>query len=397
MQKILMLKYSYFNRRIIIFCLILSVFLLPLSSFAATIDELEQQKSAATQKANELKNQAANKQGNINNIASLVKKLSNDITSYQSQINTTQKNSTKNEKTIVETENQIQIKQAELEINMKKQTEAIQTMYVMGRKSTIETLIASDSFSEAMARQQYLSALSEKIESMMKDIKQLKGDLEAKRDSLKQRKLELSIQREQLVSFKATITAQKSEQATLLNGALAEKNAILTSAKQAEKEATHLSQAIYDELSRQSEKNNETITTGPDQGYTAYSLMHRSIDQPDEWRFLTRECVSYTAYYMNVILKKPFHNMWPPGGDANDWPQLARQQGYSVTKEAKEGAIISWTGPLYKNDKTGHVAVVEKVNSNGTIKVSEYNRIRYSYSERDNVNPASSGEYWYIY
>ncbi len=397
MQKILMQKYSTFNRSIIIFCLILSVFLLPFTSFAATLDDLEQQKNAATQKANDLKNQAASKQSNINSIAALVKKLSSDIASYQSQINTTQKNMAANEQSIIETESQIQVKQAELEMNMKKQAEAIQTMYVMGRKSTIETLIASDSFSEVMARQQYLSALSEKIESMMKEIKQLKADLEAKRDSLKQRKLELSVQKEQLVTFKATITSQKSEQDTLLNGALSEKNAILAAAKQAEKEATHLSQAIYDELRRQSESNNEIVTTGSDQGYSAYSAIHRTIDQPDEWQFLTRECVSYTAYYMNVIQKKPFHNMFPPGGDANDWPQLARQQKYSVSKNAREGAIISWKGPLFSGDRWGHVAVVEKVNSDGTIKVSEYNRIRYSYSERDNVNPGSYGEYWYIY
>ena len=389
MRKKLMSKYSNFYQSIIIFCLILSVFLLPLTSLAANLKELEQQKNAATQKANDLKKQAADKQGNINSIAALVKKLSSDIASYQSQINTTQKNMTGNEKSSVETENQIQIKQAELEMNMKKQTEAIQTMYVMGRKSTIETLIASESFSEVMARQQYLSALSGKIESMMKDIKQLKTDLEAKRDSLKQHKLELSIQKEQLVTFKVTIVAQRSEQDTLLNGALAEKNAILANAKKADQEVKAISSAIYNERQKLINDSNESISVGG--GSYPYSI----ADQQDPWGFYTRECTGYAAWYWNEVLGRHWERL-AGYGDAWGWPQAAASNGVTPHSEPRVGSIISWARS--HSAPYGHVAIVHKINNDDTIDISEYNYVSaHVYSYRTNVNPGSYGGYSYIY
>jgi surface antigen len=98
---------------------------------------------------------------------------------------------------------------------------------------------------------------------------------------------------------------------------------------------------------------------------------------------------------------KHWINTRPGSGSAYNWPALAGdpQNGYSVSSTPRVGAIISWNRPMYPNDQWGHVAIVEGVNSDGTIDISEYN---YLYSERFSrrlgVNPADEGvSYSYIY
>ncbi|MDO8513475.1 MAG: C39 family peptidase [bacterium] len=190
---------------------------LPVSAYGATLDELEQQRIEAAQRANDLKKQAAEKTNQVDDLATITQKLSKQISDLQYRINSLQNKININEKSITETESQIQQKQAELEINMQKQAEAIRTLYVVGRKSTLETLITSNSLSETVARKQYLSALSGKIESMMKEIKQLKKDLEAKKVDLQKRKEDLIGQREQVKIQQADLLNQKQIQNRLLN------------------------------------------------------------------------------------------------------------------------------------------------------------------------------------
>lgn len=119
------------------------------------------------------------------------------------------------------------------------------------------------------------------------------------------------------------------------------------------------------------------------------------IDQPDPWGFLTRECTSYAAWYWNSVLGKDFINTRPGSGSAYNWPALARDQGYSVSSNPRINAIISWQQSA--SMPYGHVAIVERVNSDGTIDVSEFNWRPYVYTYRSGVNPSRYGSYSYIY
>jgi surface antigen len=74
---------------------------------------------------------------------------------------------------------------------------------------------------------------------------------------------------------------------------------------------------------------------------------------------------------------------------------LAYDQGYSVNASPQVGAIVSWPAGIL--GAWGHVAIVEGVNANGTINVSEYNWVRYSYSERYNVPYWNYGNASFIY
>ena len=55
-------------------------------------------------------------------------------------------------------------------------------------------------------------------------------------------------------------------------------------------------------------------------------------------------------------------------GNANNWANAAAQDGYTVNNKPKQGAVMQTSQGVF-----GHVAYVENVNSDGSVKVSEMN------------------------
>ncbi len=62
------------------------------------------------------------------------------------------------------------------------------------------------------------------------------------------------------------------------------------------------------------------------------------------------------------------------GAMQSNWANAAARAGYTVNNTPKAGAIMQTTQGAY-----GHVAYVESVNSNGSVRVSEMN---YGYGSR---------------
>jgi surface antigen len=85
-------------------------------------------------------------------------------------------------------------------------------------------------------------------------------------------------------------------------------------------------------------------------------------------------------------------------GNAGQWATQARNAGIAVGSAPRVGAIAQHT-----RDGFGHVAVVESINPNGTINLSEssYSGVAnsswdYLYRFRQNVNPAEFTSYIYV-
>ncbi len=81
------------------------------------------------------------------------------------------------------------------------------------------------------------------------------------------------------------------------------------------------------------------------------------------------ECTWY-VFERRQQLGKPVGNNW---GNAYDWDDRARSAGYKVNNSPSVGAIMqanAWTNFAWG---MGHVAVVERINSDGSIIVSEMN------------------------
>jgi surface antigen/LysM repeat protein len=80
---------------------------------------------------------------------------------------------------------------------------------------------------------------------------------------------------------------------------------------------------------------------------------------------------TYYAYDRRAALGRPIGSFW---GNASTWAVAARSAGYLVDHNPEPGAVAQWNA--YSDAWIGfygHVAVVETVNGDGTITISEMN------------------------
>ena len=105
--------------------------------------------------------------------------------------------------------------------------------------------------------------------------------------------------------------------------------------------------------------------------------------------FAQNNCTAFAAYRIASRLGTPnFNNYWKGvhWGDAGHWDDAARQAGVTVNKTPTVGAIAV-------NDvhKVGHVAYVNKVYSDGSFDVEEYNwNNRLAYGTRSHVHVSNA-------
>lgn len=94
------------------------------------------------------------------------------------------------------------------------------------------------------------------------------------------------------------------------------------------------------------------------------------------------------TYY--AFSKRPdIGNTW---GNANNWANAAAQSGYTVNNNPAAGAILQSTAGGY-----GHVAYVDKVNSDGSIQVSEMNYQGVGIVSSRTISASAAGAYNYIH
>jgi surface antigen len=108
-------------------------------------------------------------------------------------------------------------------------------------------------------------------------------------------------------------------------------------------------------------------------------------------RYAPGNCTWY-AYERRQQLGKPVGSFW---GNANTWASNARAAGYRVDSTPAVSAVLVDQAGFF-----GHVAVVEKVKSNGDIVVSEMNNYAYGGFNIVNYRTISAGQaaaYLYIH
>lgn len=94
------------------------------------------------------------------------------------------------------------------------------------------------------------------------------------------------------------------------------------------------------------------------------------------------------TYY--AFSKRPdIGNTW---GNANNWANAAAQSGYTVNNSPSAGAILQSTAGGY-----GHVAYVDRVNSDGSIQVSEMNYQGVGVVSSRTISASAAGAYNYIH
>ena len=105
-------------------------------------------------------------------------------------------------------------------------------------------------------------------------------------------------------------------------------------------------------------------------------------------RYAPGNCTWY-AYERRVELGRPVGSFW---GNANTWAINARAAGYTVNRTPVPGAVLVSAAGYY-----GHVAIVEKVNKNGSLTLSEMNYAGFNVVSSRTVSAGQVGMYEYIH
>jgi len=355
--------------------------------FALTAKEqqrlnLQQQQQQAQAQANQKAAEAAQMKGQI-------AVVTNQINETQAALNQTNSSISDTQTNIDDLTSQITTQEAKLADEKNKLDQVISSWYMEGNVGFFETLFSSDSLSSMMSKQQYYDSIKLQVTSTITKVNDLKSQLAAQKTDQQKKMADLQSLQQQQNSYKSSVVNQRNLQTQMLTMTQAQQQQYLALVNKLQGEISTISAQIYAE--RAKSHWNESII------YGSSSYPFGSIDEPDPWNFLTRECTSYAAWYWNVKLGKNWTNTQPGRGSARYWPELARTQGYSVSQTPRVGAIVSWYGPLYSGDQWGHVAIVESINGDGTIDLSEYNWSKYAYTYRKNVSPGNYGSYSYIY
>jgi surface antigen len=113
--------------------------------------------------------------------------------------------------------------------------------------------------------------------------------------------------------------------------------------------------------------------------------------------FARNNCTAFAAWRIASRLGVPnFSNSWKTHwGDAGHWDNAARAVGVTVDKTPKVGAIA-----VNEVHKVGHVAYVNKVYSDGSFDVEEYNwnnRLRYGTRSHVHVSNGQADFQWMLH
>jgi peptidoglycan DL-endopeptidase CwlO len=234
--------------------------------------------------------------------------------------------------------------------------ENLRVIYLRGKLSTLEMLVSSQSLSEFLDQQQYLSELKQKIHTTVESVGRLKAQLEKQR----QEQADLIAVQHGLIN---TLGQQRGEVSGLLTATRGEEARYQAKIAADKQEITRLQAAQAAEIAARSRR----VSTGGSGGYPAVWANAPKDAYVDDWGFYTRECTSFAAWWRDA------HGYRQPGwgfmgyADAKTWPNWARSSGFRVDGTPEYGAIAVYQGGTY-----GHVGIVIAVMGN-QIKMANYN------------------------
>lgn len=353
------------SHKLLLFCLIAVATLgfsgMPFAvanDYYSEISRLQQENEKNEKKVVELEEQALGYEDAISKLAAQIDALQSKIDE-----NTRQKQRLEQE-----------IKVAEAELNVQKELlgQNIRIMYLNGDMSTLEMLASSKDLSEFVDKEQYRNVVRSKIQSTLEKIQELRLKLKTQKDAI-------DLLLKDQVSKRAELDASRQKQHDLLayNGAQID-NFNQKTAKNRER----ISQLIAEQ---------KRANFNPDGGYyfirfpgyvngfnaedypyknSGFSMQLGPCsnddewpDSPDKWGYCTRQCVSFTAWAVEAS-GRVAPKYW---GNAVDWVAAAYANGAPVYRQPKSGDIAISTSGYW-----GHAMYVESVLGN-SFTTTEYN------------------------
>jgi surface antigen/peptidoglycan hydrolase CwlO-like protein len=318
-------------------------------------DRYDEQISIIQNEVNQLQSKAGELNAKANSLKATVNALNAEKRTIQAQVDLSQAKFDK-------LTNDIAKNEQKLAENKQVLGEIIASMYVDDTISPIEMLASSNNVGDYIDKQEYRTAASEKLNSTIAAVKELKTKLEKDKKSVER---VLADQKAQ----KDALAAKEAEKQTLLTKTKGEEAAYreLSAGKQSEIDELRRQQAA--ELAARAAASGGYTDLGGDPnrgGYPAQWANAPMNAYVDDWGMYTRQCVSYAAFKV----ASTYGNMpyWGGRGNANEWPGNAIGAGIPIGSVPKVGSVGVITSGEY-----GHVGWVESVNNDGTITISHYN------------------------
>lgn len=331
-------------------------------ALSASADNFDDQINALQQQINGYQAQAGQLRAQADDLQSQLSALDVQKQAIEAQISVNQLKKQQLDDQIQQTSDQIAQEKDGLGKNLR-------AMYVEGSITPLEMIASSKSISDFIDKQEYRNKIRDAIQESLTKIKDLQAQLTKQRQDV-----------ENVLASDTALNTSLADQENQKNQLLAETQGQADAYKQL---VDANNSKIADLQAQQRAANAKFFGgqagTGPDCG-GGYPAMYCNVPMDtvvDNWLMYNRECVSYAAWKVNQV-----HGYNPTGwGNANMWPNAARNAGIPVDGNARVGDVaILFIGPY------GHAMYVEGVNGDGTINVSQYNADFYGHFSTARVN-----------
>jgi surface antigen len=313
----------------------------------------------------QLQQQNAQNQSTVSQLQQQATSYQDAISRLQVQINALQVQINDNLAKQADLQQKIEANQRELDHQRSTLGENIKVMYMEGDISMPEMLASSKNLSDFVDKEEYRTAIENKIQDTMKKIAELQNQQKEQKTEAEHLLAEQKSQQNQVVSSRAEqsrLLGFNQQQQADYNAQVKDnqtKIAQLRSQQAAENAKLFAGAKIVVGGSCDTAKG-DTYPT-PWCNSTQDSIL-------DYWGMYNRECVSYTAWKVH----ESGRHMPAWGsvglGNANQWDDDAIAEGIPVDSTPRAGDVAIKNSYPY-----GHAMYVESVNSDGTMNISQYN------------------------
>jgi surface antigen len=305
---------------------------------------------------NALNAQKAVTQGQLDALQLQASSYQDAIDKLQAQINGLQAAINANTAKQHALEAQIAAAEAKLEEQRAGLSQDLKAMYVGGQMSAVEMLATSKSLSDYVNAETYSSAVQNKIQATLDEIKALQARLKDQKAQVEELLAEQQQQKSQLDAAQA----QQQRLLAMNEGQQATYNQQIRDAN------SQIADLRRQQLLANQSLGGQVVAGDPNHGgYPSYLANAAQDSLVDPWGMLNRECVSYTAWKVyETYGSMPY---WGGRGNAKQWPDDARAAGIPTGSTPRVGSVAIMTTGFY-----GHAMWVEAVNGN-MVYVSQYN------------------------
>ncbi|HSH17887.1 MAG TPA: CHAP domain-containing protein [Candidatus Saccharimonadales bacterium] len=258
---------------------------------------------------------------------------------------------------------------------------SVRKLYITSDMSMMEKMASSRNLSDFVEKEQFEVSAQESVQDSMDAIKRLQEEQKQQKAQIEQLLEDNRMMQGKMAGEKQEVdrllALNQSEQAQYSQN-IASNNSQIgeLERQQAEENARFLrEQAALAEAARKKamQNNMPVVQMAPPANVRAVSggsypwaNAPWPNDIPDPWGMYQRQCVSYTAWKVSASGRHmPY---WGGRGNAKQWDDNARAAGIPVDGNPRVGDIGVRNAGTY-----GHVVYVEAVNSDGSIRISQYN------------------------